>query len=541
MMNDEIHRSNGFLRKLHHIFLHSDLLFVILFIIVAAFYYDSIMHKGPLGVHQWRQTDCLSITYKYYQGAPFFEPEMQCQLGNDYTTGKTAGEFPLLYYLSGMIWKLTGVNYMSFRIFYLILLFTGMFALFRATKHILHSNFWALVVTGLVFTSPAYVYYGISFLTDGPAMAFVFMALYCIVQYKRTNKPYIFFLSMLFFALGGLVKVSSMMAFLFFCFVYLLELFPVKTLGKEKLFHTTKFEWLGFLLVILSVLAWYVYAEYYNNITRFKYTFNSIHPYWLMKASEVETVVERFKNFASHMFHNRAVWALLIFTGIYNLMLLKKIPMIAWLGNITILLGSALYFVLWAPLLGHHDYYYVILVIIVPAVLIPFLIYMKTNANNAFNDVKTKVIVVVFLLYSFLYCLDAVRLKTLSNSGMHIFIGNHKLVEELRWINWEVGANWHRYKNMRPYLEQIGVKKSDKVIVLPDFSFNTSLWYLGLDGWTNFQKTENSDDIQKLIDKGARYLIIGDSMLLKERYLWPFLKNKAGEFEGIFIFRLFEE
>lgn len=499
------------------------------------------MHKGPLGVHQWRQTDCLSITYKYYQGASFFEPEMQCQLGNDYTTGKTAGEFPVLYYLNGVIWKLTGVNYMSYRLFYLILLFAGMFSLYKATKHLLKSNFWALVVTGFVFTSPAFVYYGISFLTDGPSMAFVFIALYFMVLYKKTDKPAWFFASMIFFALGGLVKTSSLMAFLFLSGIYVLEFFPVKSLGKEKLFHSRKYEWTGFLFVIVTILAWYVYAEHYNNISRFKYTFNSIHPYWLMKANEVETVVGKFKNFASHIFHNRAVWALIIFTGIYNLMLLKKIPLIAWLSNIAILSGTGLYFILWAPLLGHHDYYFVILTILLPAVLIPFLIYLKAHGKSAFCDVKTKIIVSVFILYNFLYCLDMVKLKTLSNSGIHVFVGNHLLVGELRWANWEVGANWHRYKNMRPYLEQIGVKKSDKVISLPDFSFNISLWYMGLDGWTDFQQYTTSDEILNLIDKGAQYLIIGQSELMEKEYLQPFLNDQIGEFEGIKIFRLSDQ
>ncbi len=522
-------------------FTRSDYLFVVLFIIAAAFYYDSILHKGPLGVHQWRQTDCLSITYKYYQGAAFFEPEMQCQLGNDFTSGKTAGEFPVLYYLNGMIWKLTGVNYMSYRVFYLILLFAGIFALFKSTKHVLHSNFWALVVTGFVFTSPAFVYYGISFLTDGPSMGFIFIALYFMVLYKKTDKPAWFFASMIFFALGGLVKTSSLMAFLFLSGIYVLEFFPVRSLGKEKLFHSRKYEWTGFLFVIVTILAWYIYADHYNNITRFKYTFNNIYPFWQMKPGEIEPVIAKFKNFSSHIFHNRAVWAMIVFTGIFNIFLLKKIPLIAWLANLLIIAGTTTYFILWAPLLGHHDYYFVILTILFPAILIPFVIYVKTHFKVIFHGNRTKIIVSLFMIYNILYCVDMTKLKTLSNSGSHIFVGNHLLVEELRWINWDVGANWHRYKNMQPYLEQIGVKKSDKVISLPDFSFNTSLWYMGLDGWTDFQEYMSSEEIYKLIDKGAQYLIIGHSELIEEEYLQPFMNDQAGEFEGIKIFRLTDQ
>ena len=52
-------------------FFKSDLMFVLLFAVFAAFYYDTVLDKGPLNVHLWRQTDCLSMTENYANGAAF--------------------------------------------------------------------------------------------------------------------------------------------------------------------------------------------------------------------------------------------------------------------------------------------------------------------------------------------------------------------------------------------------------------------------------------------------------------------------------------
>src|SRR5687768_15134922 len=100
-------------------FLKKDGLFLLVFLIFAGFYYDSVLEKGPLNDHLWRQTDCLSMTRYYARGADFFEPEVNIQLGDKYTTGKTAGEFPILYYSIGKLWKVSGESYFTYRLVYL--------------------------------------------------------------------------------------------------------------------------------------------------------------------------------------------------------------------------------------------------------------------------------------------------------------------------------------------------------------------------------------------------------------------------------------
>src|SRR6187402_1514091 len=115
-------------------FFKTSFVFILLFIVCAYFYYDSVLDKGPLNMHIWRQADCLSISHNYANGASFFYPEMHCQLADKNTSGKTAGEFPIIYFIIGGIWKLIGESYLSYRLFDLAILFLGTFSFYKGLK-----------------------------------------------------------------------------------------------------------------------------------------------------------------------------------------------------------------------------------------------------------------------------------------------------------------------------------------------------------------------------------------------------------------------
>ena len=211
-----------------------DFIFVLLFIIFASFYYDSVLSKGPLNAHMWRQTDCLSITRNYSQGVHFLQPEMDILLADNHSTGKTAGEFPILYYTVGIIWKYLGESYLTYRLFYLLILFAGIVAFYKSLKILFKAPFWAIVISALLFTSPVYASYGVSFLTDAPAFSFVLIGLYFLLQYHKKRSIKIFYLAMAFFALGGLIKISSLIAFLFLFIIFLWEsIFCIQSLGNR--------------------------------------------------------------------------------------------------------------------------------------------------------------------------------------------------------------------------------------------------------------------------------------------------------------------
>lgn len=518
----------------------SNIIVLLSFVVMSAFYYDSVLERGPLNDHQWRQADCLSLAHHFAEGASFFKPEMHIQLGDDNTNGLTVGEFPILYFVVGNIWKIVGESYFAYRLFYLLISLAGIWAFYRSLRVLFNDKFWSVFLSLLMFTSPVYVIYGVSFLTDVPAFSFILIALYFFLQFQVQKSQKRLILSMAFFALAGLIKISSLIAFVFVILYLVYEQIPLRWIQKNRLFNKPRGIFVGFIVVILLIFSWYFYADYFNDIHRFKYTFNHIFPIWKMNGDQMPHLFHGIVTFTSPILFSRTILFLLFVLFIANLFLMKRQHPMAWLSNIGVMVGSSAYFVLWAPLMGNHEYYFVAYLILLPGVMVPFILYLRNYQHQIFKSWIVKVGLLLLLAYNFIYCLNVVKLKTLAEKGEFPIINNEELVGAMRWINWDVRVNWKRFERMRPYLREIGVEKDDLVISLPDKSFNVSLNLMGQKGWTDFMNYSSSEDIQNLIEHGAEFLIISDKQLLEAEFLQPFLSDSIGWYEDILIFRLSE-
>lgn len=519
-------------------FINSDWMFILVFAALAIIYYDGVLDKGPMSLHVWRQSDCLSLTNQYMNGNPLWEPEMHIQLGDDFSSGKTAGEFPILYYIVGNLWKVTGQSFFVYRIFYLTILFFGTFALYKGLKELLKDNFWAIGIASLIMASPVYIVYGVSFITDVPAVCFVFISLFFILKYHRLNSKRNLYLALSFIALAGLIKVSSLIVFVFLGLVLLLETLGIRTLGSSKFFHGRNHEWMGFSSVILVIIGWYLYAHIYNDESGFKYTFNNIYPLWIMSNDERVFLWKNVIEFASYMFFNRSVYVLLALAFVVNLILVTRVSLFATLSNLIIMIGCIIYFLLWAPLMGNHDYYYAQLLILPIAIIAPLVHFSLAGKRKIGKNVLIKTIAVVLLIWNFGYASSMVQLRTRSEKGQHWVVANKELVGLLQWINWETNNEAKDLHEMQDYLTKIGVKKEDKVFCYPDETFNFSLFLLDRKGWTNFQHYEKSSDLDFLISKGAKYMIVYHKTTSLPSALVPYTENKVGEFKGIEVYSL---
>src|SRR4051812_40000420 len=98
---------------------------ILLAILAALFFlyaYNKTLFYRPSSIHQWRQTDCLSITKNYYEeGLNFFQPKIHFQGVKD---GKAVSEFPVLNYTVAQLWKIFGEHEFIYRLLeYLIFTF----------------------------------------------------------------------------------------------------------------------------------------------------------------------------------------------------------------------------------------------------------------------------------------------------------------------------------------------------------------------------------------------------------------------------------
>ncbi len=513
--------------------------FFLIIAVLCIIYYDGVMEKGPLGNHIWRQADCLSLTKKYQDGANFLEPEMHLQWGDNYTSGKSAGEFPGLYYLTGNLWKLTGESFLLYRLIWLLIMVGGLMALFRSLQIIYDSNFWAGSITLLVFTSPAYAFYGVSFLSDAPAFGFLMMALYFLLLYQRRKQVKWLYYFAGFMAMAGLLKASMLITFVFLGFIYILEtVFNIKTLKTEKLF---KHKWHGFAafgIVVLFEVVWMTYARDYNKTHGYFYTFNEPRPYWMASEDYLQNFWKNVKLLCLPVFHNTTVLILMGISFVTNLVLVKKLPLFAYLANIMIALGCGAYFFLWSGYIAVHDYYFVPFLVLLLSTLLPLLYVIRLEKPKVFNAIYSKSLVAILLFFSVYYCKEIVSLKTGRQVGDSWIVTNNEFESIMRWQNWMVAEHWNSLYYIRPELEKMGVGKDDKVICFPDQSFSVSLFLLDRDGWTNMIGFHSPDQIEHLKSKGAKFLITHDPILEDVDYLNPYRKNEVGRLKNVRVYKL---
>ena len=515
---------------------------VIFFVMLTALcilYYDSVLDKGPLGNHIWRQTDCLSITKKYQEGAHFHQPQMHMQWGDNYTSGKSAGEFPGLYYITGSLWKLTGESFLVYRLVWLLILVGGLMALFRSVQILYDSNFWAGAITILVFASPAYAFYGVSFLSDAPALGFLLVALYFLLLYQQKRRiKWIYFFA-LFMAFSGLLKASMLITFVFLGFIYLLEtVFNKKTLLEEKLFQHKSHGFAALSIVVLLVVAWMFYARGYNKVHGYFYTFNEPHPYWKASEAYLQNFWKNIKLLCLPVYHNMTVLYLVAVSFVINVFLLKKLPLFVYLANLMIAIGCAAYFFLWSGFISVHDYYFLPFLILILSTLLPILYVIRRNKPQLMQSIRLKLLVGILLFFSVYYCKEIISLKTTRQQGDSWIVTNDEFESLMLWQNWMVAEHWNSLYHIRPELEKMGVGANDKVICYPDQSFSVSLFLLNRDGWTNMVGFTSERQIEKFIQRGAKFLITHDPTAEKVNFLEPYRDKEVGRLKNVRVYQL---
>ena len=516
----------------------ADLIFLLLFAIIAVLFYDSFLTKGPFNNHAWRQTDCLSLAHFYKEGTSFFSPEMHNQLADGLTTGKSAGEFPILYYIVGKAWSLTGESYLTYRLIWLVIMFSGIFAFYKALRLLWGDWFWSMSLPLLLFCSPLFVAYGVSFLTDAPAFCFALISGYFLVRYYRFKKWKHFIWFVFFFTLVGWLKISSLIGIIFICGIYIFEMIPpIRSQLKTKLFVGKWKEGLGLFIGFLLIFAWYYYAGRYNLKHGYHYTFNNIFPFSLMSNQDIADMKLVIWELTSYQFFGQSILVLLALVGITNLFLWKKMSLTAYLSTPIILIGCCVYFYLWAPLLGVHDYYWIALLIITLAILIPFINVLNVHHNKIFRHWILKSVFALFLVYNLIDSYHITKFRTLARNGDEV-----KAINEILFIKMEAlnGAYAHiiHFEDLQPMMRAKGISPNDKVISIPDPSFSISLYLMNQKGWTASRGFEDEGYLAHLIiDKGAKYFVINNSEVIKNEFIASLLGERILKHHEVEVFK----
>lgn len=521
-------------------------IFLALLMGIALYYnFGDIGQLRPAGNHIWRQCDCVSLALGYYQGdMNFFSPVMNNLQSDGCTTGLTTGEFPILYYAVAVLWKIFGYHEAIYKMLVLLIAFAGLYSLYRMLEDLLKDSLWAMLFSLLMFTSPIIVFYSVNFLTNIPAFSFNLIALYFFYLFIKKDRNRLLWISMIFFALAGLIKVSALISLAVIIFLYITEALHIIRYRKEKpVFSKPLKQILPFLMVIIVMAAWYYYAWWFNHKHGGKYTFNHIWPIW---EQEPEKIAQIWKDFTAYM--TRQIFSIftLIATGLMLLTIivltaLRKIPWQILLLLFVLIFGVAAYFLLWYAAFNVHDYYMIEMMIFFVVVFTAFAYYMKSRFPRFMNHWAFRIAMLALLVYGGLYTRNNLQMRLFWNQANEktylCYTSNHE--NGLWWYNWDYNKKFiEPFYTIEAYNRSLGIQQEDKVVSLPDGSINISLVLMNQRGWNGFGAPflGPAERMQKMKELGARYLFISDPELYNQEYLKPYISKKLGSYMGVDIY-----
>jgi hypothetical protein len=525
----KIHEITGAIQKHSYFPKYSGWVFAFIFLLFSSIYnYQEILFSPPQSLHMWRQCDCLSVTLNYYQDKnPFFEPAFH-NLGND-GTGKTVSDFPLIYFGVAQLWKLFGYHEFIYRLVVLMFFFAGLFALFRIFENVLNDSVLAIAGPLFLFTSPTLVYYANNFLMDIPAFSSALIGLYFFFKFTRTSSNRYFYLFAVFYALAGLLKISSLLSFIAIAGIFVLESFNVKISHGGKIFGEPLKQSFVLIGVVLIQAAWYLYAVNYNSRHTGGIFLIGTLPVWELNSLQIKAALLAVREHLKWDYFRRETHVILILMFVFVLVFFKRADRLIASLTILILIGSLSFTILFFQALKDHDYYTINLFVAVPFVILSFLLLLKAQFNTIYSSLLFRIILIVFLVHN----LDFARRRMESRYSSK------------GWQNENYIEHIQSFATISPYLRSIGVTKEDRVISLSDNSPEISLYLMNQKGWTNYFYYTNwqkiSDDSTKIkveIGLGAKYLLIYDNKMYENQSIKPFLANKIGEYKNIDIYAL---
>ncbi len=517
----------------------NNIAFIILLFTISLLYnYPQILKHRPYSIHQWRQADCLSLTLNYYkEGRNFFEPAIHW-VGNG-KDGKTISEFPIIYYTVAKLWKLFGYHEYIFRLVNILIVFSGLFCLYRLIFDILSDLFWSITITLFLFTSPILVYYTNNFTADAPAFGLALIGCYFIWNgYKKQNKFW-YYSSFLFFLLAGLIKISSLLSFIA---ILCIHIFKVLYYKKEKWWFYKWYNILPYFIVLGIIAAWYKYAVYYNEKNLGGIFLTGIFPIWDLDATAIKNNwLSLRKDLMPAYFNKVALTVNFIFFVILHFFYKNTNRLLFFMMDL-VFLGMVAYCILFYQAFTVHDYYLTNLLIFLPLPVVTMLEMLKRNNVKLFQLKFLKFIAISALLILIYETSVINRLKYSATDDMvknNIAVGKMDM-DYWSWYHWDYKNHLKAYETIIPYLRKIGLKRTDRVLCLPDASINISLYLMDQKGFTAYGYSNLSlDQRMKLYKKnGVQYLITDTLYFNENQYLKPYIHSKIGSYDNINVFKL---
>ena len=505
-------------------YFRSDIFFFILLLLQSLFLeYNRTITTEPQGRHKWRQSDCASFAWNYAEtSANLFTPHFNNLLWEG--DGKVAVEFPIVYWVVGMLYRVFGVHPVIFRLINLLLGFWGLWALFRIFKSSLKDNFYPVVLTLLFFTSPVLVFYLQNFLPDVPSLALALVGWYQVYRHAQEKNHRAWTWAMILFTLSTLIKASAGINLVMLIALVLIEKadwVQWKQVGNAFWAENKNYlvSLLGSFVVIIS---WYNYASWYSTGWDRDHFSPLIRPMYEIFPQDFLNILGIF--FTNHLrvlFPSPLLLMMLVLLGMCFSGFGRRYRLFFTLSLLS-LLGSIAYVFIFYELFVVHDYYLIVTFIFPAAILLQSSFMIKDRFPKIFDSWLLKLGLIGLLLFSAYQSRHWLR--------HDYFAGGPSRYE--KQVFYQAG--------LQDFLDSVGVEKAQRVISIPDISPNNTLYLMRRRGWSLAgNPAEMVPPMTRMIyEQGASFLVISEESLLENKDLAPFLENELGQYNGVWVFDL---
>ncbi len=475
--------------------------------------FHNILFFRPQGIHFIRQSDSLSFVANYYKnGFHFFEPQV---FNLQSTDGKAACEFPILYYITALLYLIFNEHEFILRLLTLSIASAGFLYLFKLILLLLKDVVYAFAFTFLFISSTVLLYYSNNFLPDPSALGFTLIGWYCFFNFFKNGKnKKSLLLCFIFFSLAALLKVTyfiNPVAAILSVFTY--EFFRKK--GFKKGVIKNIFPLILFASSLTLIFLWNAYVLYYNQINHDNYFLVHALPLWDLSKNESAVVWDHILNFWYSKYYYQStfhVFAMIIIAGIF---FIRKSEKLILIPALFLAAGSTCYFVLFFAAFKYHDYYFITLMPSIIFIIISTFVAIKNKFPKWSNHYAAKSLVILLCVLSLNYAKEKLVQRYINNEDLHSSIGT-KLADSRKFIDSLVPEN-------------------AKVIIVTDQTPNGALYFINRSGWNIRDTSEKSKaDIATYISQGAQYILYTDKKYIDD----SFEGKKIGEEKGIVLYKL---
>ena len=488
-------------------------------LLCGAYEYGRMLHLRPLPHHLWRQTTCLSLAHGYYTDEwNLFKPGVQSLIADHMSTGKSAGEFPLLYYAVGLIWKITGPSEFVYRALMLTIHAWGSWALCRLVLRLTGDRFWSILTSLLFFTIPAVVYFAIGFLTDVPALDLVLIGCLAYLRFFDSGSKRQLALGAGAVALGTLLKLTAAMLPMAIGGVCLATFVLPRWFALPDLMRQRTRRVATTIAAGLGLCAiWVGYTFYYNNLHGAEYSYQGTWALWDLTPEEARKAWTFGREIMVNQFFSIPAYVLLAFTGLYLAWNLRTLPRTIIALLFATSAGVLLYGLLWFIALDNHDYYFIEPLVLPIAVVVVALWHMRTHYPTRLGSPWLKGVALLVFAYQVLFAMNNLRMRQ-SDFAMAELLGTNKA--ELN--HWALTRYWDMegLLDIEPIARAHGIKYDDLIVIAPDLSVCQALYLCGQSGFNEFGGLNlHCPDLVDRSERGAKYFyLIGMKKDLRDRF-----------------------